>query len=303
MYNNTKTIYKKKLYTGIKPNGKKMYVELEIHQEAENRTAQTTTLETVTAYKTLSMCGTGGQNREETTDINSYKELFVSPEDLQIIAKVWDKWHLNDLNAGTVKQQAFINEWKKNNKYDYSLACEALKTAGLYEDNNYKYGHSWLINPLPENIITEIITIFDKYNKPENTEQVTNKATYKQFEIKATYKGTKKAEWSSDNFNNHMITVTNTETKEKITFEFWASNARPKLNREYDILNAFYCFVSDAVGGSESFEYFCSEFGYDTDSRKAEKIYRKCKKQLEKLNKIYDGDIYDLVNNLSEIAG
>lgn len=129
------------------------------------------------------------------------------------------------------------------------------------------------------------------------------KANYKEFEIKATYKGTKKAEWSSDNFNNHMVKVTNTETDQSITFEFWASMANPELNSEYDILNAFYCLVSDAIAGSENFEDFCSNFGYDTDSKTAEKIYRKCKKQLEKLSKIYDGDIYDFANELQEVAG
>jgi hypothetical protein len=54
------------------------------------------------------------------------------------------------------------------------------------------------------------------------------------------------------------------------------------------------------VSGDYTFEEFCSELGYDTDSRTAEKIYKKCKKQLEKLNKIYDGNIYDLSNELSE---
>jgi hypothetical protein len=132
------------------------------------------------------------------------------------------------------------------------------------------------------------------------TDGKTNKATYKQFEVKASYKGTKKAEWSSDNFNNNMITVTNKETEQKATFEFWASISNPELNSDYDVLNAFYCFVGDAVSGAETFENFCSEFGYDTDSRTAEKIYRKCKKQLEKLKKVYDGDIYELVNELGE---
>jgi hypothetical protein len=100
-----------------------------------------------------------------------------------------------------------------------------------------------------------------------------------------------------------MITVTNTETGNKATFEFWASVAHPQLNREYDILNAFYCFVTDAVSGSYSFDDFCSEFGYDTDSKSADKIHKKCKKSLEKLQKIYDGDIYDLANDLQEVAG
>jgi hypothetical protein len=303
MYNDTKTIYKKKLIIGVRNTGKKAYVELEINQETDSRTKQTTTLETITGCKSLSICGNGGQNREETADIKGYKELFVSESDLQTIITIWDKWHLNDMKAGTVKQQAFIEEWEKSNKYEYSAVCEALKTAGLYEDNNYKYGHAWLVEPLPEEVITEITVIFEKYNKQENIEQKTNKATFKQFEVKASFKGTKKAEWSSDNFNNHMVTVTNTETGNKATFEFWASSAHPELNREYDILNAFYCFISDAVSGSYSFENFCNELGYDTDSRATEKIYRKCKKSLEKLNKIYDGDIYELANELQEVAG
>ena len=293
-------MYNKKLYIGIANSCKKMYVELTIKQENKQKI---TSLETITEYKTLSICGNGGQNIEETADINNYKELFVTKQDLQTIIETWEKWHLNDMKAGTEKQQNFIDEWKKNNKYDYTAACEALKDAGLYEDNSYKYGNSWLLELIPEKTITEIIDIFEKYNKLENIEQITNKAVFKNFEIKASYKGTKKAEWSNNNFNNHMITVINTETNQKITFEFWASIANPELKTEYDILNAFYSFVSDAVSGNESFEEFCSNCGYDTDSRTAEKIYKKCKKQLEKLNKIYDGDICDIVNELSEIAG
>lgn len=129
------------------------------------------------------------------------------------------------------------------------------------------------------------------------------KTTFKNFEVKASYKGTKRADWNSENFNNHMVTVTNADTDQKITFEFWASIANPELKTDYDVLNAFYCFVSDAVSGSQDFENFCSEFGYNSDSRQAEKIHKKCKKSLEKLKKIYDGDIYDLANELQEIAG
>jgi len=100
-----------------------------------------------------------------------------------------------------------------------------------------------------------------------------------------------------------MITVTNLETKEKIRFEFWASMAHPIIKTEYEILNAFYCFVGDAVSGSYDFEEFCSELGYNIDSRQAEKIYKKCIKQNDKLSKIYDGNIYDLINELQEVAG
>lgn len=127
-------------------------------------------------------------------------------------------------------------------------------------------------------------------------------ANFKQFKVKASYKGTKKADWSSDNFNNHMVTVTNTETEQKCTFEFWATK-NPEIQTETEILEAFKCFIDDAINATYDFNNFCLELGYDNDSRTAEKIYKKCKKQLDKLNKIYDGDIWDLANELQEVAG
>jgi hypothetical protein len=66
---------------------------------------------------------------------------------------IWDRWHLNDMRAGTPKQEEFIREWEKTNRYDYKQVCEALKEAGLYEDNGYKYGHGWLTEELPQDVI------------------------------------------------------------------------------------------------------------------------------------------------------
>lgn len=132
--------------------------------------------------------------------------------------------------------------------------------------------------------------------------------TYKQFIIKSSYKGDKC--WSADtthkNFHNHMIKVTNTDTQQKITFEFWNSIAKGEITEEQEILSAFYCFMSDALVGMQDFEEFCSEFGYDTDSREAEKIHRKCIKSYNKFCKIFDvdnNDIYDFINELQEVAG
>ncbi len=127
-----------------------------------------------------------------------------------------------------------------------------------------------------------------------------NKATFKNFTVKATFKGDKKATWSDNNFNNNMVTITNNETKRRVSFEFWGNMMSPELKSEYDLLNAFYVFVCDAVSGTDNFESFCREFDYDNDSRAAEKIYNKCKKSTVKLLKIYDGDLYDLLNELGE---
>ena len=131
------------------------------------------------------------------------------------------------------------------------------------------------------------------------------KANFKNFTIEAEYTGNKKAEWgnNTENWNHHEVTVTNTETGEQTSFDFWGSIVNPELSSEYDVLNAFYCFVSDAMSGQESFESFCSEFGYDTDSRRAEKTWKACQKSYDDLQSIYDGDLYDLANELQEIAG
>jgi hypothetical protein len=126
------------------------------------------------------------------------------------------------------------------------------------------------------------------------------KATFKNFTVNANYKGDKEAGFINGNYNNHLVTVTNTETKQRCTFEFWASIAKPELTTEYDVLNAFYCFVSDAISGMMDFEEFCSEFGYDNDSRTAERTWKACIRAMRKLQRIYDGDIYDLSNELSE---
>lgn len=128
--------------------------------------------------------------------------------------------------------------------------------------------------------------------------------TYKEFRITSTYKGDKKADWGNDvaNWNRHIITVTNIATNLYTKFEFWSSIARPVIETDYDLLNAFYCFVGDAISGNMNFAEFCSEFGFDEDSRKAERIWKACRHSMEKLTRIYDGDIYDLCNDLAEIA-
>ena len=126
--------------------------------------------------------------------------------------------------------------------------------------------------------------------------------TYKGLTIKSTFKGDKKADWTGnpDNWNNHLISVRNNETKRACAFDFWASIANPDIETEKELLWAFKCFVDDSISGTYTFEEFCGEFGYDEDSRKAHKTWKACQRAKEKLSGVYDGDLYDLVNSLQE---
>ena len=73
---------------------------------------------------------------------------------------------------------------------------------------------------------------------------------------------------------------------------------------EKDTLLAFRCIIEDAILGSYSFDDFCSELGYSNDSIRALKIYKACKRTLDKLMDlgIYESELYDIVNKLSEMG-
>lgn len=69
----------------------------------------------------------------------------------EYIQKLWDKYHLNGMSAWTVKQDEALEEYEKTGcNYNYSEACEYLKTLWLYEDNGVKYWHTWQFHANPE---------------------------------------------------------------------------------------------------------------------------------------------------------
>ena len=56
------------------------------------------------------------------------------------------------------------------------------------------------------------------------------------------------------------------------------------------------CLASDAGSmiNAQTFEDWASELGYDTDSRKAEKIYKACDRQKDNLERLLDGGLESL---------
>ena len=64
---------------------------------------------------------------------------------------------------------------------------------------------------------------------------------------------------------------------------------RPELE---DLLD---CLASDASGieNSPDFEDWCGEYGYDTDSRKAEKIFKTVEHQARRLKQFLGDDLYE----------
>lgn len=110
----------------------------------------------------LSMCGNWhscGQNADDLTNESLIPAEGFEYSDVLKIQSIWNRWHLNDMRAGTPKQEDFIREWKLTHQYDYTKACDALAEVGLLYDNGYKYGSSWLKEELPTEIIKYLFSL------------------------------------------------------------------------------------------------------------------------------------------------
>lgn len=95
-------------------------------------------------------CILAGQCLDELVPYLKNNELFMK------IHRLWKLYHLNSMKPGTPKQEAAVEEYLKDHKYDYKEVCKYLESISLLKDNDYKYGSSWLYAPIPENDLEEI---------------------------------------------------------------------------------------------------------------------------------------------------
>ncbi len=69
----------------------------------------------------------------------------------------------------------------------------------------------------------------------------------------------------------------------------------PALEKEPTAAEVLECLASDSssIDNARGFEDWCGEFGYDTDSRKAERTYRACEHQSHRLWQLLGETEYD----------
>lgn len=172
-------------YTNKSRRANLVEVEVELRRRGgettftiDRKTGEKTITGKTPEYVELSICGTiwnarhtdcvcAGQCLDE---IAKYRRQLSDPELFDTIYNLWEKYHLNGMHAGTPEQERAIEEWKaEGNRYEYSAVCEMLKRRGLYEVNYtglsigrrynnepYKYGHAWLIQELPGDVLLKV---------------------------------------------------------------------------------------------------------------------------------------------------
>jgi hypothetical protein len=142
-----------RLYIGRTHDGTRVWLDVEIEQQS--REAQTVNHAPISQYARLSGSAStrsarariddgGGQDIEAARGAMTY-EPAGDPRKIARLIQIWNRWHLNDMRAACVHQTLKGAD-----------VPEMLDQAEPCEVTGYEYGHAWLVEPLPEHIITEL---------------------------------------------------------------------------------------------------------------------------------------------------
>jgi hypothetical protein len=108
----------------------------------------------------LSITGTegrdsGGQIIMHPWNFQTYATGY-SAETVAKLRDIWERWHLNDMQAGSPAQTAFLKANPVSRIEHFTEASQELKAAGLNPDPNYlhkgkpyHYGSAWLFVEVP----------------------------------------------------------------------------------------------------------------------------------------------------------
>jgi hypothetical protein len=99
--------------------------------------------------------------------------------------------------------------------------------------------------------------------------------------------------WEEDHcIHGDEYTVTlrrHTGRPESISFSFWNSQHDMQEGKSPTAYNVLACISSD-IYTPETFEEFCAEYGYDADSRKAEKTFKRADRLARRLRAFFHED-------------
>ena len=146
----------------------------------------TTSMKVTITYRAdgrLSLVGSGrhgsGQVYEYLTKDNPAPGF--TRKDCFRLKQAWQRWHLNDMRAGTPKQEEAIRRWRSTtDDPSYDAACKMLESIDLLFDNGYRYGTAWLKEKVPLDVLEWLFSLpgtgstFSDVYSPEIEEQAFN---------------------------------------------------------------------------------------------------------------------------------
>lgn len=93
----------------------------------------------------------GGQNSEELVNLFGYDKKALD------LFEIWQRWHLNNMNAVDELQERYLRALKATGwRYNYEDACERLEKLGILTHDGYRYGTAWKSEEVPQNILKQL---------------------------------------------------------------------------------------------------------------------------------------------------
>jgi len=98
--------------------------------------------------------------------------------------------------------------------------------------------------------------------------------------------------FAGDKTTRDIYEITLARGRRKMSFKFGQSLNKSTIGEAPTVYDVLACLTKHNVG---TLEDFCSEYGYNTDSKFAEQIYLACKKEFEDLQRLWtDSEIEEL---------
>ena len=246
----------------------------------------------------------GGQNRDTVA-----KHFSESPA-VRRLLEIWERWHNNGLQPGTREQERYLADARVKVQYPKSQyeadaallekanLCtvtggpEVVNAHGAAVRRNYKYGSAWLCEPLPAEVEAEVVRLCGELtaHRAETAPECDPQNFAQEHNIHAdAERADSNPNFSGEDRGQHHWKVTLRRGKARLTVPFSQGSAHTKPPTALDVLG---CLASDSQSVNYTFEEWCSEFGEDVDSIKAEKTFKACKKQAAALKKFLGDDLY-----------
>jgi len=93
--------------------------------------------------------------------------------------------------------------------------------------------------------------------------------------------------WNDNQYRpKYRIRITRKQTRRSLTFNFWDSIAHDHEGKRPTAYDVLACLSSDQYC-PDNFEEFCGEYGYDTDSIKASKLFKVCSRFAKRIKAFF----------------
>jgi hypothetical protein len=246
----------------------------------------------------------GGQNRDTVA-----KHFSESPA-VRRLLEIWERWHCNGMKPGTREQERYLADARVKVEYpksQYEADCAVLEKAnlrvvtggpevpnahGAAVRRNYTYGSAWLCEPLPADVEAEVVRLCGELtaNRAATAPECDPQNFAQEHNIHADVERVdSNPNMVDERGDMRHWKVTLRRGKARLTTYFSQGSAHTKKPTAIEVLG---CLASDSRSADYKFEDWCSELGFDPDSRKHEAIFKTVQKQAAALKKFLGDDLY-----------